>query len=90
MIASNLINATSFDKTHISDTSDIRIPIYDVCTVLADNSGIHLDEFFRANARNWKSILLNCWKEYISHMTDKMEILNGDSIDRENDVCSLF
>lgn len=50
IITSNLINAKRFDKTRISDTSDIRIPIYDVYTALADNAVIRLDDLYRADA----------------------------------------
>ena len=50
ILASNLINAKSFDKTHISDTSDIRIPIYDVYMAMVDNSVIQLDSLYDADA----------------------------------------
>ncbi len=115
IIASNLINAKSFDKTHISDTSDIRIPIYDVYIALVDNSVIQLDDFYHADATELerkiaellqekkkevlealREELLNGntdyhrlseeMQEYISYIADKMEILNGDSVDREDDV----
>lgn len=36
ILASNIINEKKFDKTHISDSSDIRIPIYDVYIALVD------------------------------------------------------
>lgn len=50
IIASNLINAKSFDKTHISDTSDIRIPIYDVYMALVNNSVIQLSKLYSIDA----------------------------------------
>lgn len=50
ILAENLINAKRFDKTKISDTSDIRIPIYDVYTALVDNSVIRLSECYLADA----------------------------------------
>lgn len=115
IIASNLINTKSFDKTRISDTSDIRIPIYDVYTALVDNSVIQLDDFCRADAteleRHIAELLQEKKKEalvalkeelldgntdyhhlseemqeYIAYITDKIEILNMDSVDREDEV----
>ncbi len=50
IISSNLINTKKFDKTHISDTSDIRIPIYDVYMALVDNSVIQLSDLYCADA----------------------------------------
>ena len=50
IISSNLINTKKFDKNHISDTSDIRIPIYDVYIALVDNSVIQLSDLYCADA----------------------------------------
>lgn len=50
IIASNLINTKRFDRAHISDTSDIRIPIYDVYIALVDNSVIRISDLYRADA----------------------------------------
>ncbi len=42
IIADHLIDAKTFDKTAIADTTDIRIPIYDVYMALIDNQIIRL------------------------------------------------
>lgn len=50
IISSNLINTKKFDKNRISDTSYIRIPIYDVYIALVDNSVIQLSDLYCADA----------------------------------------
>lgn len=50
IITSNLINTKRFDKAHISDASDIRIPIYDVYIALVDNSVIRINDLYGADA----------------------------------------
>lgn len=50
IIASNLINAKEFDKSHIADTTDIRIPIYDVYIALFENHVIQAEELYRSDA----------------------------------------
>ena len=50
IIASNLVNLKRFDKTHLSDTSAIRIPIYDVYIALIENDVIRLNEFYALDA----------------------------------------
>ncbi len=50
IIASNLVNTKRIDKSHISDTSYIRIPIYDVYIALIDNSVIQLDSLYYTDA----------------------------------------
>ena len=47
ILASNLIPAKEFDKTAVSDTSHIRIPIGDVYMALADNQMIRLGGYLR-------------------------------------------
>lgn len=50
ILLSNLINAKEFDRTQVADSSDIRIPIYDVYLALIDNSVIKTEEFEAADA----------------------------------------
>lgn len=50
IITSNLVNTKRIDKTKLSDTSKIRIPIYDVYIALIDNSVIQLDSLYRTDA----------------------------------------
>ncbi len=46
ILAGHLINAKEFDMTKISDTTDIRIPIYDVYTAFIDNDIIRIKDFY--------------------------------------------
>lgn len=50
IIASNLIHEKWFDKSRVSDASDIRIPIYDVYLALAENGLLRLGELCREDA----------------------------------------
>ncbi len=115
ILASNLINAKSFDKTHISDTSDIRIPIYDVYMAMVDNSVIQLDSLYDADATELERYIAKVlqekreevsealrqelldgntkyqrlseeMQEYVSYIADQSGLLNGDSVDKEDDV----
>lgn len=49
IILSNLINAKKFDKTKISDASDIKITIYDIYIALAENNIIQLENLYKRN-----------------------------------------
>lgn len=81
IIASNLINAKKFDKTHISDTSDIRIPIYDVYVALVDNSVIQLSDLYCADAteleRHIAEVLEEKKEEVLKSL--KEEFLDGNT-----------
>lgn len=50
ILASNLINAKEFDKAHVLDTSNIRIPIYDVYFALIDNNVASIGDLRRPEA----------------------------------------
>lgn len=81
IIASNLINTKRFDKAHISDTTDIRIPIYDVYMALIDNSIIQLSDLYRADATELErhiAALLEEKKEEVLKAL-KEEFLDGDT-----------
>lgn len=81
IIASNLINAKKFDKTYISDTTDIRIPIYDVYMALIDNSVIQLSDLYRADAteleRHIAALLEEKNEEVLKDL--KVELLDGNT-----------
>ncbi len=81
IISSNLINTKKFDKNHISDTSDIRIPIYDVYIALVDNSVIQLSDLYCADAteleRHIAEVLEEKKEEVLNSL--KKELLNGDT-----------
>lgn len=48
IISSNLINARKFDKTNISDASDIRITVYDVYIALVENNIINIGDLYNS------------------------------------------
>lgn len=50
IISSNLINARKFDKTNISDASDIRITICDVYIALVENNVIQIQDLYNPGA----------------------------------------
>lgn len=81
IIASNLINAKKFDKIHISDTTDIRIPIYDVYMALIDNSVIRLSDLHGADAteleRKIAAVLEEKNEEVLKAL--KQELLDGNT-----------
>lgn len=81
IISSNLINTKKFDKAHISDTSDIRIPIYDVYIALVDNSVIQLSDLYCADAteleRQIAEVLEEKNKEVLKNL--KEELLDGNT-----------
>ena len=63
IISSNLINAKKFDKTNISDASDIRITIYDVYIALVENNIIQIEDLYNPGAGKFE--------KYISEILDK-------------------
>ncbi len=81
IIASNLINAKKFDQTHILDTTDIRIPIYDVYMALVDNSVIQLSDLYRADAteleRHIAEVLEEKNEEVLKDLKEKL--LDGNT-----------
>ena len=50
ILTSNLIHAKRFDQSRITDTSHIRIPIYDVYLALINNHVIRLEAFAHSDA----------------------------------------
>lgn len=50
ILAGNLINEKEFDKSAVSDTTEIRIPIYDVYRALIENEVISLEKLKSAEA----------------------------------------
>ncbi|MDE6615714.1 MAG: peptidase, partial [Lachnospiraceae bacterium] len=63
IISSNLINAKEFDKTNISDASDIRIAIYDVYIALVENNIIQIEDLYNSGAGKFE--------KYIAGILDK-------------------
>ncbi len=46
ILTENMISAKRFDKTSVSDASDIRIPVYNVYLALVENQILSLDKLF--------------------------------------------
>lgn len=72
IISSNLINTKRFDKTNVSDASDIRITIYDVYIALVENNIIQIEDLYRRSAGKFEKqiaeILDNKYKEAIKNI----------------------
>lgn len=81
IISSNLINTKKFDKNHISDTSDIRIPIYDVYIALVNNSIIQLSDLYCADATELERHIAKVLEEKKGEVLNslKEELLNGNT-----------
>lgn len=81
IISSNLINTKKFDKNHISDTSDIRIPIYDVYIALVNNSIIQLSDLYCADAMELERHIAKVLEEKKGEVLNslKEELLNGNT-----------
>lgn len=81
IITSNLVNTKRIDKTQLSDTSKIRIPIYDVYIALIDNSVIQLDSLYRTDAteleRHIAALLEEKNKEVLEGI--RKELLDGNT-----------
>ncbi len=63
IISSNLINARKFDKTNISDASDIRITVYDVYIALVENNIIKTEDLYNSGTGRFE--------KYIAGIIDK-------------------
>lgn len=50
IVYNNLINAKEFDKAMVRDTTEIRIPVYDVYNALVQNDVINLDSIMLSDA----------------------------------------
>jgi len=79
VVASNLIHAKEFDKTQIADTSNIRIPIYDVYQALIENHVISLEDLHNPNATEWEQNLAQLLERKQSEAMEaiKAELLHG-------------
>ena len=63
ILSENLINAKNFDKTNIADTTDIRIPVYDVYIALFENGVIRTGEFYDAEASELEKRMAGIWEK---------------------------
>lgn len=79
IIASKLTNTKKFDKIHISDTSNIRIPIYDVYIALINNSVIQLGELYHIDATELEQQMANVLKKKKEEVFESLrtELLEG-------------
>ena len=82
IVAGNLIYAKTFDKSDIFDTSDIRIPVYDVYLALADNEVISIDALHSPDAtileRQMEQIVLEKYGEAIENLKAALQDENTD------------
>lgn len=81
IIASNLVNTKRIDKSRISDTSYIRIPIYDVYIALIDNSIIQLDSLYHADATKLEQHIAEILEEKNKEVLESLrkELLDGNT-----------
>jgi len=81
IIASNLVNTKRIDKSRISDTSYIRIPIYDVYIALIDNSIIQLDSLYHADATKLEQYIAEILEEKNKEVLESLrkELLDGNT-----------
>lgn len=89
IISSNLINARKFDKTSISDASDIRITIYDVYIALVENNIIRIEDLYNSGAgeferhiagildKKYKEAIKNIKRDLYKGMTDIKDLPGG-------------
>ena len=81
IIAGNLVNAKVFDKTGITDTTEIRIPIYEVYIALFENNVIQADDFYCGKATELEQMVAETWeKEQEEVLAEiKKELLEGNT-----------
>lgn len=63
ILAANLINTKTFDKTGITDTTEIRIPIYDVLIALFENNVIRTENFYTPQATELERTIAERWEK---------------------------
>lgn len=80
ILADNLINAKWFDKTRVTDTTDIRIPIYDVYMALVNNNVIRLQDMDAPDATALeKEVSMALQGKFAEAMESlRIELLDGD------------
>ncbi|MDE7277693.1 MAG: peptidase, partial [Lachnospiraceae bacterium] len=81
IIAANLINVKEFDKTGLADTTEIRIPIYDVYIALFENQVIRTADFYRSNATELERLIAEVWEQEQEEVLEalRQELLEGDT-----------
>lgn len=81
IIASNLISAKTFDKTGLTDTTEIRIPIYDVYIALFENQVIRTEALYEPNATELEQTIAEIWEKEQGEVLEalKKELLEGNT-----------
>ncbi len=81
ILAEHLINADTFDKNVITDTTDIRIPIGDVYAALFENHVIRPEELYAADAGELERSIAGRWDEERRQAIRELkeELLEGDT-----------
>lgn len=81
IIVSNLVNRKEFDKTRIADTTDIRIPVYDVYIALFENNVIRADELYRPDSTELEQRIAEIWNKEQEEAIEalKTDLLEGNT-----------
>lgn len=79
VVSSNLINAKEFDKSGIRDTTEIRIPVYDVYCALIENSIISLDALKSESATELEQEILGRLKQKKDEVRSAIQIEMTDN-----------
>ena len=81
ILSVNLINAKEFDKSNLADTTEIRIPIYDVYIALFENQVIRTEDFYCSDATELEQSIAEAWEKEQEEVLEslKKELLEGDT-----------
>lgn len=79
IVSDNLINAKRFDKSRITDTTDIRIPVYDAYMALININVIRLQELDSSFATDLERDIAGALQEKYSEAMERLqdELLEG-------------
>lgn len=63
ILTENLIDAKTFDVERVSDTTEIRIPVYDAYTALLNNGSVDLEKMQEENASGTEKEIVRVFEE---------------------------
>ncbi|MFV0528103.1 MAG: penicillin-binding transpeptidase domain-containing protein [Lachnospiraceae bacterium] len=87
ILVDNIIDARTFDAESVSDTTEIRIPIYDVYNALVGNSVIDIDHFSAEDASGTEQALYAAFQQkQTSVFATITEQLTGDTTTAYKDL----
>lgn len=81
ILADHLMDGKIFDKGQIADTTDIRIPVYDVYIALFENGVIRTDHLYDSDATELERQTARIWEEEQQIVLGKLEkeLLEGNT-----------